>query len=139
VAVVLAATAGAAPGREAALHLQLVADGLADPTYAAAAPGEPRNLYVVEQPGGIRVLAGDRLRATPFLDIRGRVIPAFRGRYIYGDYCSGTVWSLRISGGRAVDVRREPISVPGLSSFGEDLTGELYAVSQSGRLFKLLG
>ena len=40
------------------LHLQLVADGLASPTYVAAAPGEPGNLYVVEQPGRIRVLVG---------------------------------------------------------------------------------
>jgi glucose/arabinose dehydrogenase len=70
---------------------------------------------------------------------RGRAIPSFRGRYIYGDYCSGAVWSLRISGGRAADVRREPISVPGLSSFGEDGAGELYAVSQNGRVSKLTG
>jgi glucose/arabinose dehydrogenase len=70
---------------------------------------------------------------------RGRAIPSFRGRYIYGDYCSGVVWSLRISGGRAVDVRREPISVPGLSSFGEDGAGELYATSLSGRVWKLSG
>ena len=70
---------------------------------------------------------------------RGRAIPSFRGRYIYGDYCSGVVWSLRISGGRAVDVRREPISVPGLTSFGQDGAGELYAVSQNGRVWKLAG
>jgi glucose/arabinose dehydrogenase len=70
---------------------------------------------------------------------RGRAIPAYRGRYLYGDFCSGIVWSLRISGGRAVDVRREPISVPSLTSFGQDGAGELYAVSQNGRLFKLTG
>jgi hypothetical protein len=75
------------------------------------------------------VLARGRLRATPFLDIRGRAIPAYRGRYLYGDYCSGIVWSLRISGGRAV--------VPDLSSFGQDSAGELYATSLSGRVFKL--
>jgi glucose/arabinose dehydrogenase len=351
-AAVVVASAGAAPSRHAALHLQLVTDGFASPTYVAAAPGEPGNLYLVEQPGRIRVLAGGRLRATPFLDIRsrvrsggeqgllsvafdpayrrnhvfyvnytdrngdtrvvrfrargsravlssakqllfvrqpyanhnggqlqfgpdrqlyvgmgdggsagdpenraqnlssrlgkllrtsltarrpvwrmaayglrnpwrfsfdrangdlyigdvgqgdweeidyrtraqltrrwnfgwplyegnhhfkdgpfsraapyvppvaeyshdggscsitggyvyrGRAIPSFRGRYIYGDYCSGAVWSLRISGGRAADVRREPISVPGLSSFGQDGAGELYAVSQNGRVSKLAG
>ena len=70
---------------------------------------------------------------------RGRAIPAYRGRYLYGDFCSGIVWSLRISGGRAVDVRRESISVPSLSSFGQDGAGELYAVSQNGRVFKLAG
>jgi glucose/arabinose dehydrogenase len=351
-AAVLAASAGAAQKRQAALHLQLVAAGLASPTYVAAAPGEPRNLYVVEQPGRIRVLAGGRLRATPFLDIRsrvesggeqgllsvafdpgyrrnhlfyvnytdqngdtrivrfrasggravlssakqllfvrqpypnhnggqlefgpdrllyvgmgdggsggdpenraqnlssrlgkllrtsvrtarpswrmaayglrnpwrfsfdratgdlyvgdvgqddweevdyrtraqlarrwnfgwplyegnhhykdgpfsraspyvapvaeyshdggscsitggyvyrGRAIPSYRGRYLYGDYCSGAVWSLRISGGRAVDVRREPIRVPDLASFGEDRAGELYVTTLSGRVWKLAG
>ena len=70
---------------------------------------------------------------------RGRAIPALRGRYVYGDYCSGAVWSLRISGGSAVDVRREPISVPSLTSFGQDGAGELYAVSQNGRVFRLAG
>ena len=352
VAAVLAASAGAAPSRHAALRLQLIADGFASPTYVTAAPGEPGNLYVVEQPGRIRVLVGGRLRATPFLDIRsrvrsggergllsvafdpgyrrnhlfyvdytdrngdtrvvrfrarggravlssakqllfvrqpypnhnggqlqfgpdrllyvgmgdggsagdpenraqnlssrlgkllrtsvttrrpvwrmaayglrnpwrfsfdratgdlyvgdvgqgdweevdyrtraqvrrrwnfgwpvyegdhhfkdgpfsraspyvppvaeyqhtggscsitggyvyrGRAIPALRGRYVYGDYCSGIVWSLRISGGSAVDVRREPISVPSLTSFGQDGAGELYAVSQNGRVFRLAG
>jgi glucose/arabinose dehydrogenase len=352
IAAVLAATAGATPKRHAALHLQPVAAGLASPTYVTAAPGEPGNLYVVEQPGRIRVVAGGRLRATSFLDIRsrvksggeqgllsvafdpayrrnhlfyvnytdrngdtrvvrfrarggravlssakqlllvrqpyanhnggqlqfgpdrqlyvgmgdggsagdpenraqnlasrlgkllrtsvrarrpvwrlaayglrnpwrfsfdrangdlyvgdvgqgdweevdyrtraqlkrrwnfgwaryegnhhfkdgpfssaspyvppveeyrhtggscsitggyvyrGRTIPSYRGRYLYGDYCSGIVWTLRISGGRAVDVRREPISVPQLSSFGQDGTGELYAVSQNGRVWKLAG
>ena len=66
---------------------------------------------------------------------RGKAIPDLRGRYVYGDYCSGAVWSLRVSGG----IRREPIRVPELSSFGEDGAGELYATSLSGRVFKLLG
>jgi glucose/arabinose dehydrogenase len=43
------------------------------PTYVTAAPGFPRLLFVVEQPGRIVVLReGHRLR-KPFLDIRGDV------------------------------------------------------------------
>ena len=38
---------------------------------------------------------------------RGRARPSERGRYIVGDYCSGTVWSFRVSGGKARDVRVE--------------------------------
>jgi glucose/arabinose dehydrogenase len=68
---------------------------------------------------------------------RGRAVPAARGRYFFGDYCSGTVWSLRIEGGRAVDVRREPFRAPGLTSFGEDVSGELYLATESGRIYKL--
>jgi glucose/arabinose dehydrogenase len=68
---------------------------------------------------------------------RGQAIPAARGRYFYGDYCTGTIWSLLERGGRARDVRRHPFRVPTLSSFGEDAAGELYLVALSGRLFRL--
>ena len=59
---------------------------------------------------------------------RGSKVPAAKGRYFYGDYCSGTIWSLRPSGGTATGIRRESFSVRGLTSFGEDATGELYLV-----------
>jgi glucose/arabinose dehydrogenase len=70
---------------------------------------------------------------------RGRTIPSAVGRYFYGDYCSGTIWSLRISAGRATDVRREPFTANGLTSFGEDVAGNLYLAAESGRIFKLVG
>ncbi|MET0563199.1 MAG: glucose dehydrogenase, partial [Gaiellaceae bacterium] len=70
---------------------------------------------------------------------RGKAIPSFRGRYIYGDYCEGTIWSLRSSGGKlSSGPRREPFTVPGLSSFGEDAAGEIYATSvDNGTVYKL--
>ena len=70
---------------------------------------------------------------------RGRALASLRGRYIYGDYCSGTIWTLRVAGGKAEDVRRESISLEGLSSFGRDSAGELYATSLSGTVYKLTG
>src|SRR5436190_11960512 len=57
---------------------------------------------------------------------RGRTVAAAVGRYFFGDYCSGIVWSLRIQNGSAVDVRREPFHVSTLTTFGEDAAGELY-------------
>jgi hypothetical protein len=69
----------------------------------------------------------------------GSAVPAARGRYFFGDYCSGVVWSLRMSAGRATSVRREPFTVPSLSSFGEDTRGELYLVSQGGTIYRLAG
>jgi glucose/arabinose dehydrogenase len=70
---------------------------------------------------------------------RGRAVPAMYGRYVFGDYCTGFVWSLRVEGDAAVDVRREAIRIPGLSTFGEDARGELYAASvNSGRVYKLV-
>ena len=69
---------------------------------------------------------------------RGSSVPAARGRYFYGDYCSGTVWSLRVIRGRARGLRRERFRVNSLSSFGEDARGELYLASmQSGRIYRL--
>jgi glucose/arabinose dehydrogenase len=68
---------------------------------------------------------------------RGRAVPAAVGRYFYGDYCSGIVWSFRIDNGRAADLRREPFSVDGLTSFGEDASGELYFATEGGRILKL--
>jgi len=63
---------------------------------------------------------------------RGNAIPALRGRYVFGDYCSGTIWSMPATGG-ALALRVEPVEVPQLTSFGESLDGnQLYAVSQSG-------
>jgi glucose/arabinose dehydrogenase len=68
---------------------------------------------------------------------RGTAVPAARGRYFYGDNCSGAVWSLRVVRGRARSIRREPFTLDGLSSFGEDGRGELYAVTLGGRLYQL--
>jgi glucose/arabinose dehydrogenase len=68
---------------------------------------------------------------------RGKAVPSARGRYFYGDYCSGTIWSLRAVKGKLRGVRREPFRVLSLSSFGEDAAGELYATSLSGQIYKL--
>jgi glucose/arabinose dehydrogenase len=68
---------------------------------------------------------------------RGKAVPAAVGRYFYGDYCSGTVWSLKRSGNRAVGLRREPFQVDSLTSFGEDAAGELYLVSHGGTIYRL--
>jgi len=67
---------------------------------------------------------------------RGKAIPAIAGRYFFADYCSGTVWSLRMESGRAVDVRSEG-NVTRPSSFGVDASGELYIASGSGQIYKL--
>ncbi len=62
---------------------------------------------------------------------------ALRGRYIYGDYCSGNVWSLKVVNGRATGLRRERFEIESVTSFGEDAAGELYAVSHGGTVYRL--
>ena len=61
----------------------------------------------------------------------------WNGRYYYGDYCSGRVWSLKVVDGKATEVRTEPITVKGLSSWGLDARGNLYAVSLEGVVFRV--
>ncbi len=69
---------------------------------------------------------------------RGTAVPSARGLYFFGDYCSGRIWTFRISAGHATGVRLRPQRISSLSSFGEDARGELYAVSLEGRLYKLV-
>jgi glucose/arabinose dehydrogenase len=70
---------------------------------------------------------------------RGKTVPAAAGRYFYGDYCNGVVWSLQVDNGTASSVRTEPFKVSGLSSFGEGPSGELYLVSLEGSIYRLRG
>jgi glucose/arabinose dehydrogenase len=58
------------------------------------------------------------------------------GRYFYGDYCSGRIWSVARWNGE-VSRRSHPFRVPGLTSFGEDASGELYLVSTDGVIRRL--
>jgi glucose/arabinose dehydrogenase len=62
----------------------------------------------------------------------------WKGRYYYGDYCSGHVWSLKVVAGRATDGRSEPVKVPSLSSWGLDGRGNLYAVALSGTVYRVV-
>jgi glucose/arabinose dehydrogenase len=64
--------AAGASGRGAAISFQQIASGFAAPTYVTTAPGDPTTLYVVEQPGTIKVVKNGRVVRT-FLDIRSRV------------------------------------------------------------------
>jgi glucose/arabinose dehydrogenase len=66
------AAAESAPAPASGLTLERVASGLQDPLYVTAPPGDPR-LFVVEQPGRIRIIREGRLLPTPFLDLTDRV------------------------------------------------------------------
>lgn len=57
----------------ATLAVEVVASGLANPLYLTA-PASDARLFVVEQPGRIRIIENSALRSTPFLDITDRVL-----------------------------------------------------------------
>ncbi len=60
---------------------------------------------------------------------------SLRGRYVYGDYCTGTIWSFPAAVAKPTP-RKEPMRIASLSSFGEDLAGNLYAVSLDGAVYR---
>src|SRR5690242_17120344 len=68
-----AACGGSAKSSASAIHLRQIASGLDSPVYVASTKSEPSKLYVVEQPGVIRVLVNGKLQSQPFLDIHTMV------------------------------------------------------------------
>ncbi|MBI3981330.1 MAG: PQQ-dependent sugar dehydrogenase [Gemmatimonadetes bacterium] len=57
----------------ATIAVEIVAGGLSSPLYLTAPSNDPR-LFVVEQPGRIRIVENGQLRTAPFMDITGRVL-----------------------------------------------------------------
>ena len=66
---------------------------------------------------------------------RGTRLPGIVGAYVYGDYCSGQIWAVRVVDG-VVTEQAEIGNVDRLVSFGEDITGELYALSLDGPVLR---
>jgi hypothetical protein len=110
-----------------------VFEGRARYSNSALGPGQ------LVSPVNVYSHADNNCSVTGGYVYRGRAVAAAAGRYFFGDYCSGIIWSLRIENGTAVDVRREPFRVEQLTSFGEDVAGELYLATGAGRIYKLAG
>lgn len=68
---------------------------------------------------------------------RDPAVPALRGRYVYGDVCSGRLRSVRLpAAGGARDDRPLGVDAPYLVSFGLDGRGRLLAVSLAGTVWR---
>jgi glucose/arabinose dehydrogenase len=66
-------------------------------------------------------------------------LPGLGGKYIYGDYTSGNVWSLTYEGKKAVKNELIGKIISGLSSFGEDSKGNLYLLAYgNGQVYKMI-
>ena len=70
---------------------------------------------------------------------RGNKISSLRGVYVYADFQTGTIWGLRYENGQITAdgelVKGNPLRQ--ISSFAEDLDGELYVISFDGRIYEL--
>jgi glucose/arabinose dehydrogenase len=98
------------------------------------APGDPPNLRMpalaLNHDDGWCAVVGGYV-------VRRNGPRALRGRYVFGDVCSGRIWSAQLDGDRLDDVRPAGVTVPYLVSFGEDTLGRLYAVSFDGPVVRL--
>jgi glucose/arabinose dehydrogenase len=64
---------------------------------------------------------------------RGNRYPRLRGTYFYADYCSGKIWTAKL-GESGWTSQLLPGRVPGITTFGEDSSGELYVATEAGVL-----
>jgi glucose/arabinose dehydrogenase len=66
---------------------------------------------------------------------RGHAVPQLYGQYVFGDLCTGQLWAAQRQGASWV-VHDLPPRPAFLTSFGEDNTGELYAVTLDGKVYR---
>ena len=67
--------------------------------------------------------------------VRDPGLPSLHGRYLYGDFCAAELHSLAL--GTTAAPAGIGLSVPQLSSFGEDACGRIYTASLTGAVSRL--
>jgi glucose/arabinose dehydrogenase len=106
----------------------------AEENSGTADPGgttKPILAYSHDRDGGSCSIIGGYVVHDPRL-------PSLRGRYVYGDYCSGQLHSLVPHLHGAGKDRQLGLMVPSLTSFGEDDRGRVYVCSQDGAVYRLV-
>jgi glucose/arabinose dehydrogenase len=69
--------------------------------------------------------------------VRDRSLPSLYGRYLFGDYCRPQIESVKLSPGKATDLRATGLNVSATSSFGEDARGHIYIASLNGPVYRI--
>jgi glucose/arabinose dehydrogenase len=67
--------------------------------------------------------------------IRDPALKAWRGRYVFGDFCRGVIQTANLKTGKVTDRK---LKVESLSSFGQDARGRVYAASLNGPVYRLV-
>ncbi len=63
----------------------------------------------------------------------------FNGLYIYGDFCSGTIWGVRATAAGGIENKVILSSALRITTFGEDDNGELYVADAAiGKIYKFI-
>ncbi len=94
-----------------------------------SAPGAVRPVLTMDHGSGFCAIVGGYVS-------RDRRVRATRGRYVFGDFCTGELRVARLRRPRTTS-RRLGVRVPFLDSFGEDARGRLYATSINGPVYRL--
>jgi glucose/arabinose dehydrogenase len=71
--------------------------------------------------------------------VRSAILPALHARYVYGDFCTGKIFSFKpdVPTQRAANHRSVGISLPGITSFGRGFNGKLYTTQIRGPVSRL--
>ena len=70
---------------------------------------------------------------------RGEALPSLQGQYLFGDFCQGWVKSFTAGDEAPVPIDRPELSPnENITSFGEDAAGELYLLTESGVVYKIV-
>jgi glucose/arabinose dehydrogenase len=70
---------------------------------------------------------------------RGTAVPSLRGRYVYADYASGRVWTMRAGPkpGQPTEITNSlGVELSAVTSFGQGSGGELYVIANGGVLYR---
>jgi hypothetical protein len=67
----------------------------------------------------------------------GAAMPSLQNVYVFGDFGSGTIWTLTQSSSGQWTRATLLSTGRSISSFGQDTAGEIYAVDYSGSVLKL--
>jgi hypothetical protein len=92
---------------------------------ARSAPGAVPPVYEYSHDGGNCSITGGYV-------YRGSRIANMNGVYLFADFCVGHVFGL--AGGQVRDLA---MSASNISSFGEDLNGDLYVLSLGGGVYRV--
>jgi len=69
---------------------------------------------------------------------RGDQMASLQGFYVYGDYCSGNIWALAYDGSVVTENILLVDSGLSITSFGQDLAGNLYILDRQGGIYTLV-
>ena len=106
----------------------------------------PNNANYAKTLFGIKQPNMDGCSITGGYVYRGDDIPELYGRYIFGDYCTGKVWSILIQDNDVINLKNHTKNIMDsmgkkefyLSSFGQDNNNEIFLIDYNGTIYQLV-